>query len=233
MTKTSHLKRLVAPNSWKLNKKHNTFILRPKAGAHKQKLSISLNKVLIDTEKAQTNRDVTYILNNHEILVDFKRRKDPAFPIGLFDVITYPEINEAYTIVINKLGKIVLEKLKDPKSDKKLIRIINKRKIKLGKVQIETFCGRNILIDDKEASKYKTGDSLMIKLPEQKIVKHIKLEKGALIYLIQGSHVGIITKVKEIDNEKLICTDEKEDFETKKKYAFVIIDEIKKLILND
>ncbi len=233
MTKTSHLKSLVAPNTWKLNKKHNTFILRPKAGAHKQKLSISLNKVLIDTEKAKTNREVTYILNNHNILIDLKKRKDPAFPIGLFDIITYPEINEAYTIIINNLGKIILKKLKDPKSDKKLVRIINKRKVKSGKVQIETFCGRNIITGDKEALKYKTGDSLMIKLPEQKIIEHIKLEKDALIYLIQGSHVGVISKVKEIDNEIIICTDGKEDFETKKKYAFVITDEIKKLLSND
>jgi len=233
MTKTSHLKSLVAPNTWKLNKKHNKFILRPKAGAHKQKLSISLNKVLIDTGKAQTNREVTYMLNNHKILIDSRQRKDPAFPIGLFDIITYPEINEAFTIIINKLGKLILKKLKDPKSDKKLIRIVNKREVKSGKVQIETFCGRNILVDDKEASKYKTGDSLMIKLPEQKIVDHIKLEKGALICLIQGSHVGLVRKIKEIKDERMICADDKEDFETKKKHAFVINEEIKKLLSNN
>jgi len=233
MTKTSHLKSLVAPNTWKLNRKHNTFTLRPKAGAHKHALSITLNKVLIDIGKATTNREVTYMLNNHSILIDLKKRKDPAFPVGLFDIITFPEINEAYTLVISNLGKIILKKLKDPKSDKKLIRIINKRKVNGGKVQIETFCGRNIILDDKEALKYKNGDSLMVKLPEQKIVEHISFEKNALIYLIQGSHVGIITKVKEIDNEKIICTDGKEEFETRKSFVFVITDEIKKLLSND
>ncbi len=229
MTK-SHLKKLVAPKTWKIKRKTSTFIIRPKPGGHAMNMSIPLKKVMFDIEKAETMREASYILHNHTVNVDARKKTDPAFPVGLFDIITFPEINEAYTIVINSWGKLVLKKLNAPKSDKKLIKIVNKRKVKGNKVQVETYCGRNLMVDDKEASKFKTGDSLMIKLPEQKIVDHKKLEKGAKVYLTKGSHVGTICEVKDVAGDKLICLDGKKELETKKAFAFVIIDEIEKLV---
>ena len=229
MTK-SHLKRLTAPNTWKINRKEQTFMIRPEPGSHKMNLSIPLKNLLIQTGKAQTLREVTYMLHNHKILVDSRKRSSLAFPVGLFDIVSMPEINEAITIVIDSLGKLVIKKLKDHKSDIKLIKIKSKRKIKGNKIQVETICGRNVLADEKDAVKYKSGDSLMIKLPSQKIVDHKKFEKGATVYLIGGSHVGIVTKVKSIDGNTLLCSNGKQELETKKKYAFVIVDEVKKLL---
>ncbi len=229
MTK-SHLKRLTAPNTWKINRKEQTFMIRPEPGSHKMNLSIPLKNLLIQTGKAQTLREVTYMLHNHKILVDSRKRSSLAFPVGLFDIVSMPEINEAFTIVIDSLGKLVIKKLKDHKSDIKLIKIKSKRKIKGNKIQVETICGRNVLADEKDAVKYKSGDSLMIKLPSQKIVDHKKFEKGATVYLIGGSHVGIVTKVKSIDGNTLLCSNGKQELETKKKYAFVIVDEVKKLL---
>jgi small subunit ribosomal protein S4e len=229
MTK-SHLKRLSAPNTWKIDRKKRTFIIRPEPGSHKMNLSISLKSVLIQTGKAVTLREVTYMLHNHQILVDSRKRSSPAFPVGLFDIVSMPEINEAYTIVVNTLGKLTIKKLNNPKSDVKLIKIKSKRKIKGNKIQIETICGRNVLADEKEAKNYKTGDSLMIKLPEQKILDHKKFEKGATVYLTAGSHVGLISKVKSIDGNVLICSNGKQEIETKTKFAFVIVDEVEKLL---
>lgn len=229
MTKL-HLKRLTVPNTWKINRKLQTFIIRPEPGSHKMNLSIPLKSLLIQTGKACTLREVKYMLHNHQILVDSRKRTSPAFPVGLFDIVSLPEINEAYTIVIDTLGKLLIKKLNDPKSDIKLIKIKSKRKVKGNKVQIETICGRNVLAGDKDAVNYKTGDSLMIKLPEQKIIDHKKLEKGAKVYLTAGSHVGIVNIVKKIDGNTLICSSGKQSFETKKKYAFVIVDEVEKLL---
>ena len=222
MTKL-HLKRLVAPRTWKIKRKNISFIIRPNPGSHSMHMSLPLKNLLIDIKKVATMREATYILHNHVVNVDMKKRQDPAFPVGLFDIVTFPEIKEAYTVIINSLGKLVIKKLKDPKSDTKLIKIVNKRKIKGNKVQIETLCARNIVVDDKIAKDYKTGDSLMIKLPEQKIMNHKKFEKGAKVYLTKGSHVGMIVKINEINGTK--------EFETKKDSAFVIIDEVEKLII--
>ncbi len=229
MTK-SHLKKLVAPKTWKIKRKSTTFIIRPKPGGHAMDMSIPLKKVIFDIGKAKTMREVSYILHNHIVNVDSRKKTDPAFPVGLFDIVTFPEINEAYTIVINSWGKLVFKKLNDPKSDKKLVKIVNKRKIKGSKVQIETYCGRNLIVEDKESLKFKTGDSLMIKLPEQKIVDHKKLDKGARVYLTKGSHVGVIANVKEIVGTKIVVLDGKKELETKKDFAFVIVDEIEKLL---
>ena len=229
MTK-SHLKRLIAPKTWKIKRKNIAFIIRPKPGSHKMNMSIPLKNLLIDIGKVTTLREATYILHNHKVNVDMKKRIDAAFPVGLFDIVTFPEINEAYTIIINTLGKLVIKKLKDPKSDTKLVKIIGKRKVNGNKIQIETLCGRNILVEEKEAKKYKTGDSLMIKLPAQKVVDHKKFEKGSKVYLTKGSHVGMVVTIKEINNTIIICSSDSQEFEAKKEAAFVIIDEIEKLV---
>ena len=113
-------------------------------------MSIPLKKVMFDIEKAETMREASYILHNHTVNVDARKKTDPAFPVGLFDIITFPEINEAYTIVINSWGKLVLKKLNAPKSDKKLIKIVNKRKVKGNKGEIEVFFKMILEIDSKE-----------------------------------------------------------------------------------
>ncbi len=226
----SHLKKLVAPKTWKIKRKSSTFIIRPKPGGHAMNMSLPLKKVLFDAGKAKTMREASYIIHNHIVNVDSKKKTDPAFPVGLFDIVAFPEVNEAYTIIINSWGKLVLKKLNDPKSNKKLVKIINKRKVKGNKVQIETYCGRNLMVENKESSKFKTGDSLMIQLPEQRIVDHKKLDKGSRVYLTKGSHVGVIADVKEIVGTKIICLNGKVELETKKDFAFVIVDEIEKLV---
>jgi ribosomal protein S4E len=47
--------------------------------------------------------------------------------------------------------------------------------------------GRNVLV---EKDTYKTGDTLKIELPTQKILAHHPLAKGATAMVIGGSHTG-------------------------------------------
>jgi small subunit ribosomal protein S4e len=228
MTK-SHLKRIIAPNSWKLNKKFTPFVLRPKPGAHTQRLSLPLRKVLKDIGVANNKREVTYILNYHTVNVDFKKRIDSAYPMGIFDILNFPEIKESYTIILDVLGKLVVKKL-DANEKTKLIKISGKTKVKGKKFQILTVCGRNILIKESEAKKYSVGDSLRLELPSQKIVDHLKFEKGTKVYLLNGSHKGKIAKVEDIVEGAIVCTCDDLTFRTKKEFTFVIDDKTEKLI---
>ena len=74
----------------------------------------------------------------------------------------------------------------------------------------------------KKKTEYKTGDTLLYDLKSKKISQHIKLEKGAQILLIGGKHVGKIGTLEEVQGRKIIFKVDKDQFETLRKYAFVI-----------
>ena len=116
-----HLKRLVAPKSWKIKRKGITFVTRPNPGMHSKKNSISINVVLRDMLKyAKTTRDVKVILSKGDILVDGKQIKDNRFSVGVMDLIDIPKTKESFRVLLNKKGNISLVKLKQDEAKVKL-----------------------------------------------------------------------------------------------------------------
>jgi len=79
--------------------------------------------------------------------------------------------------------------------------------------------GRNVLFDKHH---YKVKDSLLLTLPEQIVKEHLSFEKGALVLLYQGKHVGRIGKLSEIKKDSIVVKTKDEEFETKTAYALVI-----------
>ena len=215
-----HLKRLVAPKSWKIKRKGITFVTRPNPGMHSKKNSTSINVVLRDMlNYAKTTRDVNVILSKGDILVDGKQIKDHKFAVGLMDLIETPKTKECFRILLDKKGKISIIKIKQEERKIKLCKIVGKSVIKKGKIQINLNDGRNIIIDKNN---YNTGDTLVIEVPEQKIKEHLKFEKGVCVYLSGGKHKGESGIVDEIKNNIIkVKSESGEVFETSKKFAFV------------
>src|SRR3990167_5629856 len=121
-----HLKRLAAPKSWPIKRKGEKFITRPLAGSHEFGLATSLTIMLKDVLGiAKNNREVKHILNNKEILVDGKRRKEPRFLVGLMDVLSIPETKENFRILLDKKGRLRLAKISEDDAKIKLSKIIN------------------------------------------------------------------------------------------------------------
>jgi len=77
--------------------------------------------------------------------------------------------------------------------------------------------GRNILTNEK----YSTQDSLLLELPEQKIIERIKFEKGAIAMVLGGKNAGKIAKIKEIEKNRVWLGEEK-TFEVPKKLLIVV-----------
>ena len=176
-----HLKRLVAPKSWKIKRKGITFVTRPNPGMHSKKNSTSINVVLRDMlNYARTTRDVKMILADKGVLVDKKQVKDHRFSVGVMDIIEMPKINKCLRVLLNKKGNICLVEIKGDETKIKLCKIVEKTVIKKGKIQLNLNDGRNIIIDKNN---YNTGDTLVIEVPEQKIKEHLKFEKESSVYL--------------------------------------------------
>ena len=96
----NHLKRIATPRTWVIDRLSRTFITRPKPGAHSLAQGMPLSVILRDMVKvASTTAEVKKILNNKEVLVDGKRRKDHRLIVGLFDIISIPELKQQFRIV--------------------------------------------------------------------------------------------------------------------------------------
>lgn len=219
-----HLKRLKSPRSWPIKRKQNVWIARPSPGPHSLNNSITLNTLIKDIlGYAKTKREVKKILNDKKLLINNSNPKDYNLPIGVMDLIEIPSLNENYVVFFNKKGKFSLNKIKDVEN--KIFKINDKTKLKKGKLQLNLSGGKNILINKDE---YKVGDSLILNLKDNKIKAHLKLEKGATIYLIDGSYKGYMGEIVEIKNKvlnqkaKIIFKIDNKTYETLKDYAFVI-----------
>lgn len=215
-----HLKRLASPKSWDILKKKNKFITGPNPGAHSKKLGTSITVVLRDMLRLCRNtKEVIVTLNHKEVLVDGKRIKDRRYNVGLMDIISIPESKKTYRLMIDQKGKLSAVDIKDSECNIKPCKVMGKRAIDKNRTQLNTLSGRNILV---EKGSYNVGDTLLVEVPAQKISKHIKLEKGALVYLIGGRHTGEIGKVEDIEGKMIAVKTEDMVFETLRKYAFAI-----------
>lgn len=219
----THQKRLSIPRSWKAGKKGYKWVSTTRPGPHSQARSLPLGIIIRDILKLVDNsREGKRILSEGKVLVDGIPRKDLRFPVGLFDVITLPLINETYRMFQDEKGRLVLHKL-DATNVNKLCRINNKTTIKGGKVQLNLNDGTNIL----GSNEYGTKDSLILSLPDKQIVKHLQFKVGNLAMVVGGRHsgeIGKITEIKEVKSSRhnTVAISGETDFETIEDYVIVI-----------
>tara|TARA_Y100000034_G_C6804943_1_gene361345 strand:- start:92 stop:778 length:687 start_codon:yes stop_codon:yes gene_type:complete len=194
----NHLKRLNAPKSWPIDRKKTKWITRPNPGPHKLEDSMSLNAIVKGLlGYAKTKKEVKNILNKKEILINKIPRKDVKFPVGIYDIIEIPKTKEYFLFLLNKKGKCFLEKINQKESEIKSLKIIGKKILKKNKLQLNFYNGNNLLTEKKE---YKVGDTLLMNLKDRKILKHLKLEKGATIYLTGGKYVGSFGTLEKLSS---------------------------------
>ena len=180
-------------------RKTKKWVIAPSPGPHKKYELIPLAVVLRDVlNVASTGSDAKKIIKAGEILVDGRKRKDPGYTVGLFDVLYLPKTGEHYRGVPTQKG-LQLVKISADDAGKKICKIENKTVLKKGKLQLNLHDGRNILADKNE---YATGDSLLVQIPEMKILEHIKLEKGATGIVSKGVNSGKVGTVKEVKSAK-------------------------------
>jgi small subunit ribosomal protein S4e len=190
-------KRSLAPKFLKIPRKRYKFITTTSPGPHPKDWSINLLTLVRDVLKlAKIAREAKDAIKRGKIIVDGKVRKDPGFPVGLMDVIEIPSINKVYRILPVEEGLAPFEVPEEEKNVKVCI-VKNKINVKNGKFQYSLHDGRNVLASEDIG--LKPGDSCLIEVPSQKIVKKIPLEEGIVALVIKGQRSGKICKVIEIE----------------------------------
>lgn len=221
----SKMRRLLAPTFWKVGKKVLPYVISPSPGPHKKFECIPLGIIVRDILKiAETYKEAKKIIKSGEILVDGKPRKDHKYPVGLMDVISIPKIKKNYRVVVNSKGLKLIE-ISEKDASLKLCKIANKTKVKGGLTQLNCHDGRNILVKEDI---YKTGDSLVIEIPSNKIVEHLKLQKKTLVLITKGKNIGKIAKVEDFKApgfkrpQIVICKENESKFEVLKAHVLVV-----------
>ncbi|MAG45367.1 MAG: 30S ribosomal protein S4e [Nanoarchaeota archaeon] len=216
-----HLKLLAAPKSWPVKRKSTVWITRPNPGAHKLVESLSISLVLKLLKATKTAKETREVINQRAVLVNNKPVKSSKFPVGLFDVVSLQN-KDFYRLTYNSRGRFTLVKV--PKGEENIFphKILNKTLLKNKKIQLNFHNGFNLLIDE---NKYNTNDVLV--LDKDKVKDHISFEKGALVYIAKGKHLGEIAKINTIHEKTplnkhvlLELNDQKVDIP--KSYVFVI-----------
>jgi small subunit ribosomal protein S4e len=225
----NHLKRIATPRTWIINRKEQKFIIRPNPGAHSFERGLPLAVIMRDLLKlASTMGEVKKILNNKDVLVDGKRRKNPAFIVGLFDVISFPDLKKSYRSSLDDKGRLVLTESPAGESAVKLSKVVGKTVLKGGKIQFNLHDGKNIISKEKA----KVGDSLLLGLPKLEIKKVLPLKIGMKVFLTSGKYAGDTGVLKEIKGTEVIYSSHENEVETAKDYLFVVGDKKTEIKVN-
>jgi small subunit ribosomal protein S4e len=230
---SKHLKRLASPRTWIIPRKKETWVVKASPGPHPIDRSLPLILVIRDFLKiANINAEARRIIGNGEILVDGRVVRSYKYPVGLMDVISIPNLNLQYRVLLNRRGKLEFVKISKEEAKFKLARIENKTTVAKGKIQLNLHDGRNILL---KKNKYNSGDVLKLSIPDQKVQTCYTFEAGNISMLIGGHHVGelaTIARYEEIKNPKpnIVYFD---GFSTIKDYVFLIGQEKPEITMPD
>lgn len=218
-----HQKRVTVPVSWPIARKTHTWVAKTSPGPHSSEQSMPLLMVVRDMLKLVDNaREAKRVLYEGKVLVDGRVQKDYKLPVGIFDVVSVPELDRNFRVLKDAKGMFRLSLL-EPGKVRKLARIENKTTLKGKKLQLNLSDGSNKLAEGD----FNAGDSLVLSIPEKNIEDRIEFKVGNLAVVVGGKHSGQMGKIKEIitvkssqPNRVIISGDE--DFETIEDYVYMI-----------
>jgi small subunit ribosomal protein S4e len=234
--KSSGLKRKPAPRFWPIHRKEFTWAVNPNSGPHSLEKCIPLAIVLRDVLGfAETRKEAKTIVAQGKVLVDGRIRRSDDFPLGLMDVVSFPEIGKTFRVFPSYKG-LIMNPIKDEEAKFKLCRIEDKTTVGKGQLQLRLHDGSNVIVKvadlkNPQEDVYKTLDTVKISLPERQIVEHMKMKEKDFAVITGGKNVGKLGKIVEIEkaegkkrrNALVTVEDEKSNrYQTTLEFVFAI-----------
>ncbi len=226
---SNHQKRLSVPERWPVERKTETFTVKADAGPHGEAgvpLLIVLRDVLgyVDSRK-----EARFALDQDQILINGDPVSDETRPVGMFDILAFTEREEFYRVFPGEGGRLALTPIDEDAAQSKLGKIIAKRNIPGGDLQLTLHDGETLLVEDD--TPYDGNDSIVVANESEEVVAHFEYEEGALVTAVDGQHAGEIGTIEEIqvtpgsaDNNVIIEREDGSTVETVEEYV-VVIDE--------
>lgn len=185
-----HINRQNIKKFWSVPRKGTKYLA---VASHNQGDSIPLIVVVRDILGLVKNKkELKKVINKKQIKINGKEIREVNYPVGLFDVISVSEKN--YKASLNEHKKMSFNEVSGKDAEIKIIKIIGKKILGKGKVQINLADGRNVLLKED----VKIGYSVVYNFKSRKIEKVIKMEKGKEGFVFSGKHAGHKGKINEI-----------------------------------
>lgn len=221
--KTGRLKRNPAPRFWPIPRKKFTWVIKPSSGPHSLKNCLPLSIIIRDIlGLAKTRKEAKKIVTQGKVYVDGKVRRKDDFPVGLMDVLSFPDMEKFYRIVPSKKGLFV-NPIDSEEAKFKLFRVEDKIILKNKNLQLVFHDGSTIFFNSEDSKNipnvdYETFDVLKLSLPEKEIVEKLQTKKNNFAIITGGKNIGKNGKI--IDIEKTVAK--------KRHNALVLIEDDKK-----
>jgi small subunit ribosomal protein S4e len=189
-------KRSASPEFWQISRKDKRFVVRTSPGPHSKNYSYPLLVVVRDILGiAKTRREALTVLNEAKVQVDGRVVKAEAFPVGLMDVIDFPNVGRSYRMV-PRFGRLVPVEIDSKEKGLKICYVKSKRTVKGSKMSYGLHDGR-VIFPEAEVD-LKPGDGCLIKVPTQEFQASFRLAKETLALLIRGERSGEVATVEDV-----------------------------------
>ena len=190
------VKRTTVPPFWQISKKKKRYVVRTSPGPHPKNYSYPMLVLLRDVlGVVKTRREALRVLNSGKVHVDGRAVRSESFPVGLMDVLDFPQLGKAYRLVPNR-GRLTPVEIGAKEKDVKVCIVKSKNSVKGSKIGYGLHDGRVIFPEAKVD--IKPGDACVLKVPGQEFQKSFRLTKGGLALLIQGDRSGEVATVEDV-----------------------------------
>ncbi len=187
-----HLKRHKIGKFWPVPRKGTKYLA---VATHNKNDAIPLVVIIRDVLKLVKNKkELQRIINERKIQINHKEIRETNYPVCLFDVINFPDIKKNYRAMLSTNKKMIFEEIPDEEAKTKIFKVMSKKTLSNKKMQLNLIHGKNIISDEK----VKTGDSVILDLKDNKILKIIPMKEGENVFVIKGKHAGHQGKIQEI-----------------------------------
>lgn len=227
-----HLKRLASPGYWPIHRKEQPWAPKPNPGPHASSYCLPLEIIVRDElGLAKNRREVSKVVAGGKVKVDGRARLEKNHPAGLMDVVEFADANLAYRMLPVKGKGLGLVKISKDEAKFKLCKILGKKTAPKGLVQYSTHDGRNLTFSatDAQSNDFSTNDTLRISIPTQRVLNHMKFEKGNYALVTAGRNIGKSGKIIEMQPANAtrpamvrIEDDAGAKFDTMVDYTFVV-----------
>ncbi len=144
---------------------------------------------------ARTAREVEEMIKEKKLKINGRVVRDVREPLTVLSLF---EADKLYLVSLLPTGRFTL---KPTKSTHRVAKVINKKLMKKGAVQVNLHDGTNLITKEK----INVGDSLEMDT-NLKILKIIPLKTGAQVLVSSGKNVGAMGVVSDIEGANVVVT---------------------------
>lgn len=188
-----YLKRQAASTKLPIKRKGTKYVARALSHVNE---SVPVVIAVRDMLKlARTTREVKQMINKGLLKINWRPVHDERESIKLFNIL---EADKVYYLTLLRTGKFVLKELN--KDENRLCKVVEKRLVKSGKIQLNLHDGSNVITDK---NKIVTGDLIHLD-KEGNMVNHVPLDKGRQVFIIKGRHLGQSGVINSISKREIL-----------------------------